>query len=166
MYQDDRRLLNLETVNPCIVIASGDRNSTGIILDMNIEASTTLEFTRNELIGANLTTFIPKVYADHHNYWMNRYFENNKETIINTQRRVYAMNRRGFMIPCDLLVKVIPDLSSGIRIVGMFSKINLRTQPNRILIDANSGDIVGITKEVYENFGIHPALCYGNSRIP
>ena len=127
MYTDDKRLLNLETVNPCIVIASGDKQSIGVILDMNIEASLTLELTRQELIGANLTTFIPKVYANHHNYWMNRYFDNNRETIINTQRRVYAMNRRGFIIPCDLLVKIIPDLSDGIKIVGMFAKINLRT---------------------------------------
>lgn len=95
--------------------------------------------------------------------WMRRYFDYNHDIVMNTARKVFAQNRRGFLVACDLLIKVIPDLSEGIQLVGVFSKI-----PNEVksvmLVDSNNGEILGLTQEIYENYGIHPALSYGNSQ--
>lgn len=92
-----------------------------------------------------------------------RYFDSNHHTVMNSIREVYAKTRLGFVIQCNLLVKVYPSLSEGIEIVGVFSKSNsYSTNKNVLLADSVTGEIYGLTLSSYENFGIHPAICYGN----
>ena len=92
-----------------------------------------------------------------------RYFDSNHNSVMNSIREVYAKTRLGFVIQCNLLVKVYPSLSEGIEIVGVFSKSNsYSTNKNVLLADSVTGEIYGITLSCYENFGIHPAVCYGN----
>lgn len=94
---------------------------------------------------------------------MHRYFNTNQNVVLNKQRKVFTQNRRGFIIPIDLLAKVIPDLSQGLYAVGVFVLIE-KLHPNTILFNGNTGEILGVSEGCYENFGMHPGLCYGNTQ--
>jgi hypothetical protein len=65
-YAENTRLRNYESVSPAIIVASGDQKLMGTILTVNLEALKSLEFTRTELLGKNLTTIMPKIYGDNH----------------------------------------------------------------------------------------------------
>ena len=94
---------------------------------------------------------------------MSRYFSTNNTIVMNKAREIYAKSRLGFVIPCNLLIKVFPSLSGGVNVVGIFTKSNSAyLSKNIILADLKSGEILAVTESCYRNFGIHPAICYGS----
>lgn len=162
-YGDEKRLRNYENASPSIIVVSGDEKTMGEVISVNIEALNCLEMVRTEILGSNINIIMPKIYAIYHNKWMTRYFDENRDVVMGHARKVYTQNRRGFVFPIDLFIKVIPDLSDGIQIVGIFTKMQI-VKPQTLLINTNTGEITGLTQGCYEAFGIHPALCYGNSQ--
>lgn len=95
---------------------------------------------------------------------MLRYFLENRQNVINTERVVYAINRRNFIIPVSLLIKVVPELDGGIQILGVFARV-LALCNNTILLNGNTGELLGITESAYENYAIHPWLCKHVSKV-
>src|SRR3990167_2427210 len=96
--------------------------------------------------------------------WMLRYFLENRQNVINTERVVYAINRRNFIIPVSLLIKVVPELDGGIQILGVFARV-LALCNNTMLLNGNTGELLGITESAYENYAIHPWLCKHTSKV-
>lgn len=159
--ENENRIQNLETSNPCIIVASGDFKTMGVILEVNMETQKLLQRMRSELLGENVNMIMPKIYSDYHDFWMKRYFDTNTERIMNRERPVYAYTRNGFVIKVNLLIKIIPEISEGIKIVGVFTEIRSMKEDAVMLINLDNGHLVGVTEECYKNFGIHPGLCYG-----
>lgn len=95
---------------------------------------------------------------------MLRYFLENRQKVINTERVVYAINRRNFAIPVSLLIKVVPELDGGIQILGVFARV-LALCNNTVLLNGNTGEVLGITESTYDNYGIHPWLCKHTSKL-
>lgn len=160
-FDNDKKLRNIENANPSIMIVSGDYKTMGTILQTNNETLKILERKKDKVIGESVELIMPKIYADFHDYWMKRYFETNKGNIMNGQRNIFVINRRGFMVLVNLLVKIIPEVSDGIRVVGIFSELKHKKTDCVVLINASNGHVAGITEECYNLFGIHPSLCYG-----
>jgi len=163
-YSDERSLKFFENVNPCITVVSGDYRAMGTIKSANSEVLKTLEFSADDIVGKHVNLLMPRVYAEHHDYWMHRYFEYNHDKVMNHERKIFAMNKRGFLVPCKLLIKVYPCLANGIEIVGVFSRTpGSVINENTILIDGNTGTLLGVTENCYLEFGIHPKVCYSYS---
>ena len=62
---NDRIRRHLE-FNPCIVIASADSQTMGIIKRVNSECSKLLGWSAEELSGKPIESIMPKIFADHH----------------------------------------------------------------------------------------------------
>lgn len=69
---------------------------------------------------------MPKIIADIHDSLLKNYFESSESKIVGTgmERIVYPQNKNGYIIPCTLMIKVLPNLDEGIRIVGFFKEID------------------------------------------
>ena len=160
-FDNDKRLKNLENLNPCIMIVSGDLKTMGTILEANNEAQMTLQRMKSELVGENVSSIMPKIYSDYHDLWMKRYFTTNTDKSMNREMKVFARGRQGFCIQINMLIKIIPEISEGIKIVGVFTELRHRRSDAIMLINLDTGQLVGITKECYSLFGVHPSLCYG-----
>ena len=93
---------------------------------------------------------------------MTHFLERNQVSVLNTERNVFALNGRGFIIENNLLVKIMPRLNNGIEIVALFSKVISSETKNQILVCAETGKILGVSKHCYVKYGIHPWICYGN----
>jgi hypothetical protein len=91
---------------------------------------------------------------------MLNFIEKNTSSVINTERSVYALNGKGFMIKCGLMVKIVPRLSNGIEIVALFSENFDDHNSEKIMVDVKDGKIVGVTERCYVKFGLHPSICY------
>lgn len=76
---------------------------------------------------------MPKIYAEYHDKFINNYFETSQDKVIGMDRIVYAQNKQGYLIPCTLLIKILPNLDEGILFVSFMKDLkvankNLKSQ--------------------------------------
>lgn len=64
---NDKRIRFNESVNPCIVVASGNQFDLGTISSINLEACRLLDLNLESMIGENVDTLMPQAYSEHHN---------------------------------------------------------------------------------------------------
>jgi PAS domain S-box-containing protein len=102
-----------ENSNTCVITSSGNLRSCGTITNCNGEITQILGFNKNDIIGQNVSKLMPKCYADVHDKFINNYFETAKDKIINMDRIVFPQNKQGYVVPCTLLIKVLPNLDEG-----------------------------------------------------
>lgn len=66
MMAKETRMRLFNNVNPCIIIASANRKTMGLVKSANPECAKVLGWSSEELVGKGLETIMPKIYADHH----------------------------------------------------------------------------------------------------
>lgn len=159
---EDARLRLHNNINPCIVIASASRESMGIIINANPECNKTIGWNNADIIGKRLDNIMPKIYADHHDTWMRRFFIDNRSTVMNMDRKIFVLSRSGFIVPCNLIIKMFPDLQEGLKVVGTFSSIARGdNKTSTILFNGMDGTLAGTDETAYSKYGLHPFFCYG-----
>ncbi|KAM3130308.1 hypothetical protein pb186bvf_017604 [Paramecium bursaria] len=171
---DQDRLKYGENSNTCIITCSGNYNNIGIVTNTNNEITRILGFSKSDVIGQNVNRIMPKVYADQHDQFMKSYLETSDSKVIGQERMLLAQNKNSYLVPCTLMIKVLPNLDEGIQIVGFLKDIEQGSQYMRqeqdvdaevhyIIVNANNWAILGITQSCYTKFGIPSSLVYGNS---
>ena len=75
------------------------------------------------MISQNINRIMPKIIGDSHDFYMRRYFESSEKRVIGEERVVFPVNKAGYMVPCTLMIKVLPTLDDGIRVVGFLKDI-------------------------------------------
>lgn len=141
----------------------------GIITNCNNEVNRLLGYTKPEIIGESVDMIMPKIYADYHTNFMLSYFDKDKGKAMNNERMVYSMSKDGYIIPCTLLIKVLPSLFDGIQIVGFLKEKesenildeDKKHEDNYILYGEPNGMVYGVTKSCFNNFSIRSSLTYG-----
>jgi PAS domain S-box-containing protein len=124
-FVDNERSKYGENSNTCIITLSGNYNSIGTVTNSNNEVTRILGFAKNDIIGQNINRIMPKIFADMHDGLLRSYFERSESKIVGAglERIVYPQNKNGYLLPCTLMIKVLPNLDEGIRIVGFFKEM-------------------------------------------
>ncbi len=104
---------------------SGNYNNIGSIKNTNNEILRILEYSPSEIIGQNVSRLMPKVIADMHDIFLRNFLETGEQHVMWKERIVYAQSKSGYLIPCTLMTKVIPNLIEGIRIVGFLKELEM-----------------------------------------
>ena len=102
------------------------------------------------------------------------YLETSEPKVIGLERLVLCQNKLGYLVPCTLMIKVLPNLDEGIQIVGFLKDIDqsqnlLKSQfdaeekVHYMIYNATSETIMGVTYSCYQSLGIPASLVYGNS---
>lgn len=156
---DDKRLKYSDASNLCIVMASADQSSMGIIKSVNSETLKFFDYTSDELLGRNVDVLMPKVFADNHDRWMRRYFDRNEERVLNTERRVFGNTKNGYVMVCQLFVKTMTDIRNEVHVVGLLTK-DTQASSCCLLIDFNTGVLLGVTEKCFSRFGLNNRFCY------
>lgn len=88
---------------------------------------------------------------------MKNYFETSEAKVIGQERIVFPINKHGYMVPCSLMIKVLPNLDEGIRLVGFLKEVQQSFDPLKlgendidervhyIMFSPDTGVIHGIT---------------------
>jgi PAS domain S-box-containing protein len=186
-FMEDKRFKYGENSNCQIFIISGRIDNIGTVLNLNTEVLKGFCLSKEDIKGTKINYFMPKVYADHHDKWITNYFNSNTEKVINTERHVYPINNKGYIIPGSLLIKVIPQVKAGIKIIGLLRPHELSGNPQSaptnfgigpkdninnttgnnfhyILYNITNGTIYGISENCFDNYGIRSDLIYGNNK--
>ena len=54
---------------------------------------------------------------------MKSYLETSDSKVIGQERMLLAQNKNSYLVPCTLMIKVLPNLDEGIQIVGFLKDI-------------------------------------------
>jgi len=86
------------------------------------------------------------------------------------ERTVFPINKQGYMVPCSLMIKVLPNLDDGIRLVGFLKEIEKDSHfvkelafdtdkpVHYIMYSTETGLINGVTYSCKQDFGIPSRL--------
>mmetsp|Transcript_28675 Transcript_28675/g.25657 ORF Transcript_28675/g.25657 Transcript_28675/m.25657 type:complete len:287 (-) Transcript_28675:781-1641(-) len=167
-FVDNDRLKYGENSNTCIITVSGNSADLGTVTNVNNEIKV-LDRTKGELINTNVNKIMPKIIRELHDGFMRHYFETSQAKIIGQERTVFPINKKGYMIPCTLMIKVLPTLDEGIKLVGFlkdiekdsgFMKADLETDGkiHYIMYGGDGSHIHGVTHSCKKKFGISSNL--------
>lgn len=82
-------------------------NTRGIIHHVNGAALRMFGFSRAELIGKNINTIMPAMYARHHDAYLARYLETGEQRIIGIGREVVAQRKDKTTLPVYLTISEV-----------------------------------------------------------
>lgn len=82
----------------------------GNIISVNNGVNSLLGYKPNEVVGEKIEMLMPKIFSDFHPRLLLRFFNNSSERPLNIERSVYAMNKKGYIILCTLMAKILPNL--------------------------------------------------------
>lgn len=119
---------------------------------------------------------MPRQISLIHDDLVGHYLETSVPRAIGSERFVTPNNADGFLVPCILMIKVLPSLDDGLQFVGFIKeKDEYYCKPYKRMGDEEivnhyliykfeqNMTIVGITQSVYESLGIPVSLVNGNS---
>jgi hypothetical protein len=96
---------------------------------------------------------------------MMRYFVTLKALVIKIQRAIFPINTGGYIIGCTLYVKILPELTHGIEVVGFLTPFppTPEGEPEKLwmMMNMNDGVIMGITENFYSMLGMPSQFTYG-----
>jgi two-component system, sensor histidine kinase and response regulator len=75
---------------------------------VNEELEYFLDYKKNELQGLNVSMLLPTIISLHHDRFIQRYLDTGKSRILNKRIVNFAINKAGYLVPIELLVKVYP----------------------------------------------------------
>lgn len=145
----------------CVFVVGGEPEGLGVVKGVSSEVLEVFGFLEEQIVGVGVERIMPYSIGKWHLTWMRKFFADGKERVMNKQRRVYPIVKEGTIIPCQLSIKIHPDFSNGLNIVGV-----LKPEPNSednptMLIDGNSGNILAVNTMCKDMFGISPENCEG-----
>ena len=73
-------------------------------------------------MGENVAMLMPKIFAEYHNNVLSQYLTTSDERMNGKERMVPVLCKDGYMFPASAYTKALPNLTSGIQIVGFISK--------------------------------------------
>jgi PAS domain S-box-containing protein len=118
--------------DPIIVI-----DEHGIIEIANDATSRLFGFTREALIGQNVSMLMPEPYRTEHNDYISTYLETGETKIIGIGREVSAQRGDGSTFPIALAVSEVDGLSPR-RFTGIIHDLTRRVEAEQALLTANS----------------------------
>lgn len=172
-FTKDTRVKFSENADFCVTIVSGNDSDIGIIKGFNSELLKRFSYSFDEVKGKNIDLLTPQLIKEHHDDFMKNYFKTNKASVMGIERPVFPMDKFGFIIPQNLLIKVIPNLEMGLEVIGLMSNITPLydryshenyDKDHYILFDRLTGIVQGVSPGCYYEFGIRPDIVEGNTR--
>lgn len=119
---------------------------------------------------------MPRFFADIHDNILLQSYENPRSRVQGVYRVVMGQNKDGYMLPLHLVIRLIPTLEVGIKFIGFLREVaeqrsesnaeaddGLTDQEYYIAYNKLDKTIVGVTRNVSENFGIPLFLVNQNS---
>ncbi len=117
-----------------IVIISGNKSNLGAIKSVNHELHEMLGYSKDDIVGSNISVVMPELFGSYHYKFIQRYFsKSNSNSAATKERLVLPEHIQGYLVPCMLLVKLMPNLRNGIQFIGFVTRADF-------LDDVRAGD--------------------------
>jgi len=143
---EERMRAILNTATDAIVTI--DRNGT--ILRINPATERMFGYSKDELLGQNVSILMPEPYADEHNGYLERYLRTHEPRIIGIGREIMVRRKDGSTLPVDLAVSEVDHLEM---FTGIMRDITERKQLQQHLVEMVSEEQQRIGQELHDGTG-------------
>ena len=142
----------------------------GTIKFISKDVTNMLGYHQKELKGLNISTIMPSGLADVHDSLMKGYFSSSRTSVLSLTRSVFPLDKHGYMVPSEILIKMLPDLDNGARGVGLLRELNKSYSSNDddeygrehfVMFEGQNGRVYGVDFHCKQDFGIPSYLCWG-----
>jgi PAS domain S-box-containing protein len=94
-------------------------DKVGSIIHTNDEIYRTLGYHRKDIVGQKINKLQPRPVAVVHDSILKRFLSNYKNSkVLNNTLQLYAISNEGYLRPISILVKLYPQISSQITLIG------------------------------------------------
>ncbi len=136
----------LETaVNAIITI-----NRQGMIETVNAATVRIFGYTREEMIGQNVSMLMPSPYREQHDDYLANYERTGKRKIIGIGREALAQRKDGSLFPIDLSVGQV-DLPEGRIYTGIIRDLSERKQLEEKLLSISEAEQARIGQDIHDD---------------
>jgi len=136
----------LETaVNAIITISE-----RGIIETVNSATERMFGYTKEEMIGHNVSMLMPSPYSERHDHYINNYKRSGVPRIIGIGRETLALRKDGSVFPVDLSVGEV-KLAGGRIFTGIIRDISDRKELERKIIEISEGEQQRIGQDIHDD---------------
>ena len=80
------------------------------IIYVNEELEQLLDYRKKDVQGLNVNMLLPSLVSYHHDRFIQRYLDSGKARILNKRITNFAVNKQGYLLPIELLIKVYPQV--------------------------------------------------------
>ena len=141
MYNDDSTIITM----------SATRDNIGKI-QANSGAEKLFGYERQELMSSNIKMIMPKVFADHHDGFLQSFLDTSRSSILYKERMVFGRHKKGHIFKISLLVKPIFDVKT--KFLQFIGFIHPLSKDFDHLITDHTGRICGLSDKVSKSLGL------------
>jgi PAS domain S-box-containing protein len=116
-------LNHVKTSDSLMLVVSGNKAKMNTILVCNSLSNEFLGYSKNELVGSKLDKIIPKEFRKSHQKGMTNYINDTERFKLNLVHSVYAINKRQELTMLDLEIRITPDFSQGVKLLGIMKQV-------------------------------------------
>ena len=137
-----------------IIIANLTDRNKAIIEKISENIKTFLGYNPSECLGQDVKLLMPNFFKMKHSGFINDHFDTGVAKITNKERQLMALHAKGYSIPVNILIKMLPNLGSNIFYVGFIREYDVDYD---FIITTPNGKIEMISKGVFSKL-INPHL--------
>ena len=146
-----------------IIIANGDIGNEGIIKHCNKKIENIFNYKISDLKDVNVTKLMPKLFEQHHNKYIERFFTMGERQYIESKDfKTYGKDKNNSIIQIQLALKLLPIINYNVFFVGLIVKENI---DDIILIDKNF-IIQGMSSKLMKILNIENHYLFQENDIP
>jgi len=107
-----------------ILHMSGNSNNTGQIIKVNKAVIKTFGYAKEELEKSNVNILMPRLIGERHTSYITSFVKTGRTRALYKQRRTFAKNKAGYVMPIWILAKQINNLEGLVEYVGLIRPLS------------------------------------------
>ncbi len=123
-------------------------NDRGIVESFSPSAAKVFGYTRDEVIGRNVSMLMPSPYSDEHDEYITRFRQTGEKRVIGIGREAVGLRKDGTTFPLDLALSEM-RVGGVTLFVGVVRDITLRKQADTALLE-NARQLQMLNRELEE----------------
>ena len=120
--EERKRKAGLVDNDALVMEVSASEDSLGTILGVGSSIWLYLGFRPADLVGKQVEELMPQFFQEKHEQFLVDFFYSKRKKMLKRKRELLVRARDGFLVNCDLEVKIYPCLKNGMRMVGIFNQ--------------------------------------------
>ncbi|MCE9518071.1 MAG: PAS domain S-box protein [Verrucomicrobia bacterium] len=125
-------------------------NERGIIESVNTATERMFGWTKEEMIGQNISMLMPEPYRGQHDSYLERYRRTGERKIIGIGRETVAVRKDGSVFPMDLSIGEVP-LAGGRVFTGIIRDITERKDLEQKILELSEEEQRRIGQDIHDD---------------
>ncbi|CAK9098991.1 PAS domain-containing protein [Durusdinium trenchii] len=141
---------NSEGFAVCMI--SGNASTLGHVLDVSQAMCSLLGYTKNEMMGRNISMICPAPFDALHDLFLKQFLGTDADFSTQT-RRIYALHSQGYLIPVDFILTPSTNAHSDLILIGKITPVKLPESEHIVLVDAKTSIVTAMTQGAAQLLG-------------